>query len=376
MEDQLSPLIKSRKFLTPLGILTALLLSCWIIYFFVFAAPNSQAVQLLTFSNLPTINNDQIAIDGRGIGKLKGEGWIKSTFGFKIAFALNGGKEIAPGAYQISKSMNAWQLAGVLSKEPNMKWVVIPEGLRKEQIADLLAEELEWPPAARNTWVKVSSAMKFDELEGVYFPDSYLIPVDNTPAETANRLVSNFHEKFAPYSQEALNQNIQWTTVLKVASLVQREAAGSDDMPLIAGIIWNRLDQDMKLEIDATVQYARDSREAYDYGRNPCETDAITKQSGICYQPNIRQPYSEYTGLSDWWKPIIPEDKNIDSLYNTYKYKGLPPHPIANPGLDAIKAALYPTETECLYYLHDSAGTIHCTRNYAEHQENINKYLQ
>ncbi len=105
--------------------------------------------------------------------------------------------------------------------------------------------------------------------------------------------------------------------------------------------MWNRLAQDMNLEIDATVQYARG------------KTD------------------------EGWWSPIVPEDiVNIDSPYNTYKYKGLPPHPIANPGLDAIESVLHPAETDCLFYLHDNDRQIHCAITYEEHKLNIKKYLQ
>ena len=131
-----------------------------------------------------------------------------------------------------------------------------------------------------------------------------------------------------------------WTTGLRLASVVQREAAGKEDMPLVAGILWNRLLKGMKLEVDSTVQYARG------------KTDKC------------------------WWAPIKPGDiTEIDSPYNTYKYKGLPPHPIDNPGIDAIEAVLNPTETDCLYYLHDNNGQIHCAKTYEEHKANIEKYL-
>ena len=110
-------------------------------------------------------------------------------------------------------------------------------------------------------------------------------------------------------------------------------------MPIIAGIIWNRLDQKMKLDIDATLQYIK--------GKAP-----------------------------DWWGKVSADDKNIDSPFNTYKYAGLPPRPIANPGLDAINAVLHPAQTDCIYYLHDSGGQIHCAKTYDEHKLNIDKYLR
>ncbi len=272
--------------------------------------------------------------------KLKSEGFIKSEWLFNLAGRIKGAGKIKPGGYKISKSMDVWTIISTLSKAPYLKWVIIPEGLRKEEIADILSSQLLWSNAAKENWLKKDAAANPDYLEGVYFPDTYLIPSDESPAEVANRLRKHFEEKFSPHSQEARKQNIKWATVIKVASLIQREAAGANDMPIISGIIWNRLLSGMKLDLDATIQYSRG---------------------------NIGQ---------GWWAPITIDDKKIDSAYNTYLHKGLPLGPICNPGLDAIKAALFPAKTDYLYYLHDAAGKIHCARTYEEHQQNIKKYLR
>ncbi len=293
------------------------------------------------------------------VNSLYSKGFIKSKLGFNWAMKIEGkGATIKPGSYNISKSSSAWDLVeNHLTREPDMKWVTIPEGLRKEQIASIMAKNLGWSDEDQDKFVTNYTALNFDYLEGVYFPDTYLIPVSETPLQTAQRLRVKFNEEFAPYSKEALNQNIKWDTLLKVASIVQREAAGKDDAPVIAGVIWNRLLKGMKLEIDATVQYARDS--LTHYGKEP----------GLYQSTN-------YKIDGTWWTPIAPTDEKIDSPYNTYLYKGLPPHPIDNPGIDAIKAALYPAETECLYYLHDANKQIHCAKTYEEHQQNIDKYLK
>jgi UPF0755 protein len=240
----------------------------------------------------------------------------------------------------MSKAMSVWEVAGIFSGEPYMRWVTIPEGLRKEEIADILARELGWSDGEKQEWLTKDTAMQNDYVEGVYFPDTYLIPVDESPLDVANRLRAKFEEKFAQFSSDALKQNIKWTTVVKVASLIEREAAGKDDEALIAGVIWNRLLIGQKLDLDATVQYARG------------KTDA------------------------GWWSPIKPADKAIDSPYNTYKYKGLPPHPISNPGLTALSAAVRPEKTACLYYLHDKDKKIHCAVTFEEHQRNIETYLR
>lgn len=278
------------------------------------------------------------------IDKLFTEGFIRSKDAFNTALTATATKEgdnpIEPGGYKIAKSMNVWEIAKVLTAKPYMKWVVIPEGLRKEEIADLLASSLVWTETQKNKWITVYTALKYDYIEGVYFPDTYLIPLSESPLAVANRLTAKFEEKFAPYSKGFADQGIQWTTAIRMASVVQREAANNADMPLIAGIIWNRLLSDMKLEIDATVQYVRGNTS------------------------------------SGWWSPIKVEDLKIDSKYNTYLYKGLPPHPISNPGLSAIEATLNPIETDCLFYIHDKDKQTHCAKTYEEHQANIAKYLQ
>lgn len=249
--------------------------------------------------------------------------------------------EIEPGGYKISKSMNTRKLITVLTLEPQLKWITIPEGLRKEEIGERLAKEMHWSDADLEKWNTTYTAMEYDYREGVYFPDTYLIPTDENGLATAKRMIIRFNEKFAGYPEKFSEKNIKWTTALKIASIVQREAAGKDDMPLIAGIIWNRLLNDQPLEIDATIQYARGKVD------------------------------------DKWWAPIKSTDiENIESPYNTYKNKGLPPTPISNPGLDAIDAVLNPVETDCFYYLHDSSRTIHCARTLEEHELNIEKYLK
>jgi UPF0755 protein len=278
--------------------------------------------------------------------QLKAQGFIRSELGFKIAFfGLMGENSIcldciSPGGYKISKSMDVWQIVKILQQEPYMKWVIIPEGLRKEQTAEILAETLGWSDQQKEDWINKYTTVNDDYVEGVYFPDTYLIPIADSPLEVSQLFINKFNEKFAPYADKFAAANIKWTTALKIASIIQRETANQADMPLIAGIIWNRFNIGMKLQIDATVQYARGD-----------------------------------TG-EGWWAPITVADEKIDSPYNTYLYKGLPPHPIANPGLDAIDAVLNPAQTDCLFYLHDSNQQIHCAKTYEEHLANIEKYLR
>ncbi|EKE20468.1 MAG: hypothetical protein ACD_7C00567G0003 [uncultured bacterium] len=315
--------------------------------FIVFIGASVGLVYYLFFSAPQKDVTDDVFIVGKKqtieqtLDKLKDQGFIKNKKAFELILNIKKIEgDIEPGGYRVSKNMNVWKVVQKIYSAPDMKWVTIPEGYRKEQIGEVLAETLSWSEEELEKWNTVYTKMNVDYIEGTYFPDTYLIPINENGLDVAKRMTRRFDEQFAPYIKEFAEQNILWTTGLKLASIIQREAGSKSDMPMIAGIIWNRLNQEMNLEIDATVQYARGKTEG------------------------------------GWWAPIKSEDiDNIDSPYNTYKYAGLPPHPIANPGLDAIDAVLHPEETECLFYLHDNNRQIHCAKTYEEHKENIEKYL-
>lgn len=274
------------------------------------------------------------------VGKLQEKNLIRHAGAFRLLLNLSAKeKVILPGGYRLNKNMNAWQVLQKITSNPDLVWVVVREGLRKEEVGEILAKSLNWNEDEQKNWNNTYTTSKPEYTEGVYFPDTYLIPIDEPGQEIAQRFINHFNEKFASYLEKFTKKNIRWTTGIKIASLIQREAAGPEDMPLVSGIIWNRLEKEMKLEIDATLQYLR----------------------------------GEIYGA--WWGKVDIADKQVDSVYNTYKYKGLPPHPICSPGLMAIEAALNPQETDCLYYLHDPNRQIHCAETYEEHKENIRKYL-
>lgn len=284
-------------------------------------------------------------------------------------------KKIREGGYKLDSKMNDLQVLVSFIKGPYMEWVVIPEGFRKEQIVERLADRLGWNDEQKNEWISVTTVSDPEYVEGVYFPDTYLLPKNESGEEIAKRFINRFNEKFGSYLPGFAEKNIKWTTALKVASLVQREAASKEDMPLVAGIIWNRLEQDMKLDIDATIQYAADTRNHFDC--NKCkDNDSEASRNGLCYKSSLFDCDVTYRGGDDWWGKVNVDDKKIDSPYNTYTNKGLPPYPISNPGIDAIEATLIPIETDCLYYLHDSNHSIHCSKTYEDHLKNISLYLK
>ncbi len=220
---------------------------------------------------------------------------------------------------------------------PSVRIVKIKEGLRKEEIAQLFGDKLGWGTKEESQFINAHLALYVDNLEGRYFPKTYMVQVSENPVEVSKTMINEYTKQTNKIKKPKTTLVINEDTILKIASLIQREA-GKNDMRLISGIIWNRLFNGMKLQIDATLQYAKGNEE------------------------------------DGWWQQVEPEDKQIESPYNTYLYNSLPPGPIANPGIAAIEAAYNPQKTSCLFYLHDKKSKIHCSATYEEHKRNIDKY--
>jgi UPF0755 protein len=217
---------------------------------------------------------------------------------------------------------------------PWMRIVRVEPGLRKEEVAQVLQDKLDWGETEKAEFINSAN------VEGHYFPKTYLIYKDEAPATVGSTMIDEFTTQVSKIKKPKSMQIINEDTALTIASLIQREAAGKSDMNLISGIIWNRIFKEMRLQIDATLQYAKGNEE------------------------------------DGWWGPVLSEDKKINSLYNTYRYAGLPPDAISNPGIDAITAAYNPQKTDCLFYLHDKNRQIHCSPTYDGHKKNIERYLK
>ena len=218
---------------------------------------------------------------------------------------------------------------------PYMRIVRVEEGMRKEEVAEMVADKLDWDQNKINSFINGGG-----NVEGHLFPKTYLIYKDDDPSTVRATMVNEFSNNLSKVNKPKSKKIINEETALKIASIVQREAAGKSDMPIVSGVIWNRIFNGMKLQIDATLQYAKGN------------------------------------GEDGWWTRVTPEDKDISSSYNTYKVAGLPPGAIANPGMDAINAAYNPAKTSCLFYLHDKHRRIHCAKTYEEHKRNIEIYLK
>lgn len=259
---------------------------------------------------------------------------IRSPLAFFLLVRFgNIADKIQAGDFKLKSSMDLFTLTNTLTHGTTDTWITIPEGWRNEEIALKLSKELNIPE---------KEFLKFAR-EGYMFPDTYLIPKVATAEAVANIFLDNFNMKFSSNLREKANKKgLSLEETLIIASLVEREAKTSEDRPLVASVILNRLRDKMKLDIDATVQYA------------------------LGYQSNEKS----------WWKrELLLEDLEIDSPYNTYIHAGLPPAPIANPGLSCILAVIEAPSTNYFYYVTDKQGKTHFAKTLEEHNINISKYL-
>lgn len=227
--------------------------------------------------------------------------------------------------------------------------------MRREEMVEKYAKILNWDDKDKRWFIASAPADPENGgyYEGYFLPKSYFVDKDATGKEVGEMMNNEFTDAVAEKvlseknnsttrtikSSDGKKEVINLDTAVRIASIIQREAAGPRDMPLVSGIIWNRIFSGMKLDLDATLQYVKGNQD-------------------------------------DWWPMVESKDKYLDSPYNTYKYKGVPPGAISNPSIDAINAVYNPQKTDCLFYLHDNDGNIHCTKTYEDHKKNVDTYLR
>lgn len=222
----------------------------------------------------------------------------------------------------------------------NGRFVVITAGMRKEQVAQQFGIALGWNIQQKQQFLTPGKYASLPLAEGSFYPGIYVVSAGDTPL-TAQALVNDrFNAEVLSHYGTTTAAIVPLNEALTIASLIQREAGGPNDMRVISGIIWNRLFANMNLQIDATLQYAEASK------------------------PNVQS----------WWPEVVPADLRVNSAYNTYTHSGLPPTPIASPSVAAILAALNPVNTSCVFYFHDANGGFHCSDTYAEHVALLKKY--
>ncbi|MEK7583767.1 MAG: endolytic transglycosylase MltG, partial [Patescibacteria group bacterium] len=191
-------------------------------------------------------------------------------------------------------------------------------------------------PLWRDSYDFLTSVPSGQSLEGYLFPDTYSIDAAKDAEQLMRKMLDNFSEKLTPeLRKQVAGSGRTLHEVITLASIIEREVAKPEDRRLVADIFLKRLRDGIGLQSDATVNYITKS------GR--------TRSTAA--------------------------DLDIDSPYNTYKYRGLPPGPIGNPGIDAITAALDPQPNDYYYFLTDTDGGVHYARTFDEHQKNRELYL-
>ena len=271
---------------------------------------------------------------------LEKAGLVKNALAFRLLVAQMGiAKNIQYGDFRLSPNKTSREIAQELTHGAIDVWVTLPEGMRVEQQADLIESKLK---------VSSNDKYQFDKKEyiklaqeGYMFPDTYLIAKDAAAKDIVERLRQTFDEKVAK-NLLVTSSGLSEDEIVILASLIEKEAKSDEERSTIAGILLNRVDVGMALEVDATVSYAK----GYDSANNT------------------------------WWPTVTVADyKSVKSSYNTYLNTGFPPAPIASPGLESIRSAASPAQTDYFYYLHDSKGQIHYAKTVEEHNKNIQDFL-
>lgn len=277
--------------------------------------------------------------------KLKEAHLIRNDLAFRIYARYKGlDKKIQAGIYSLDPSLPLEKLVVKLLNNPTGITITLVEGWRREE----MAAEIEKVFGGKNPNFSASEFVNLTEnLEGQLFPDTYQFEMLASTQRIIEVLNTRYKNIISGLTTE--NQAVGYSDaqLMVLASLIEREAAREQDRGMVAGVIFNRLQAGMPLQIDATLQYI----------------DA-TRQCG------------QKVECSDWWPEAQAEDKELVSPYNTYLVTGLPPRAIANPGLATLKAAYNPIASDNYYYLTDKSGITHYAATYDQHLANINQYLR
>lgn len=257
---------------------------------------------------------------------------IPSSFLFSAWMRVTGSdREVHAGSYIFAKPVGMLEVARRIHEGErgveSIK-VTLPEGMTVREMSTVLAGSV--PGFSGEAFLATA-----DEYEGYLFPDTYFIEPGTTPEQFAARMRHTFSDKIKTIESEIGRGVAPLKDIVIMASIIEKEANTQEDQYIVSGILWNRIERDMPLQVDAVFGY-------------------IHGKSG--YAP---------TG----------SDLKLDSPYNTYLYRGLPPGPIANPGLDTLRAAALPIETPYLYYLTGRDGNMYYAKTFEQHKRNRELYL-
>jgi UPF0755 protein len=269
----------------------------------------------------------------------KDKGLVRSDlFLYAIITSWYDPTNIHAGRYRFDEPWNVFKIASKLANnevDELLITVTIPEGVTNTKISEIASPLLP-------NFDTEEFAEQAEKDEGYLFPDTYFIPESYDSVQFISLLKKTFQEKVRPLELAATSSEVlSGTDYVTLASIIEREANDEESMKMVAGILINRLKIDMPLQADASIEYV------------------------------IDKPLNELRPgeLANYLQ-------TLDSPYNTYKYRGLPPTPIGNPGLMAMEAVFFPTDSDYLFYLTDEEGNFHYAKTLQEHNRNVATYLR
>ena len=262
-------------------------------------------------------------------------GVVQNATLFRLYATLRqGDRSIQAGTYVFKRGVSWGEvLTDLMGGKGLVRSITIPEGWSLGQIVPQLARVLGAPVdsvqvAVRDTALLHALDIPTATLEGYLFPDTYVFPEGTTPRQAVNVMVARYRKVWRPeWNQQLQKQAMSRNDVMSLAAIVEREARRPEERPVIAAVYLNRLKTGMRLQADPTVQYA----------------------------------------LGQHVSRVLYKHLEIDSPYNTYRYAGLPPGPIASPGKPAIVAALYPANVPYRYFVAFPDGHHEFTTSFAQH---------
>ncbi|MDX2445658.1 MAG: endolytic transglycosylase MltG [Desulfobacterales bacterium] len=274
--------------------------------------------------------------------QLEGAGIIKDSLRFKLFARFKGyDKRIKAGEYRLSNALSPKQVLEIMvSGKVALYRITIPEGYNLAQIAGIVSEmgfteEPVFIQSATDPEIVNALGVNAGSLEGYLFPDTYYFPKGLPLNEILGIMVNRFREIFsAEWQERARQMDMSVHQVVTLASIIEKETGAAFERPLIASVFHNRLAKGMRLSSDPTVIY----------------------------------------GIKDFNGNLTRKHLTTQTPYNTYLNKGLPPGPIANPGLASLEAALYPAETDFFYFVSKKDSTHQFSTTFKEHNQAVRKY--